>query len=237
MSPTIIQKGFNSLKDNGVLFTLKVSLQWLSEKLDNLIMIRFDNKHGTNTAGYIGFQKLNQIDLVNRDNGHGYQGASKWIVKRSVNSLPINHDDYVFIDFGSGKGWVLLLASNFPFKKIIGIEISAMLHQVAEKNVLAYKGEKRKCNNIESLCMNVLDFDLPKEPLVCFLFNPFPKEVIRSLLDKIEKSLLESPRPVWIIYENPAFRSVLDKCQFSKLRARMKFPLIKQWNYVIYSSQ
>ena len=200
-------------------------------------MLRFDTKYGTETAGYIGWEDLRKIEIVNQDKGHGYQGASKGALERSLKSLAINYEEYVFLDFGSGKGWGLLLASHFPFKKIIGIELFEMLHRVAEKNVTGYKGSKRKCYNIDCFCMNVLEFELPKYPLVCFLFNPFQKDMIRQLLEKISTSVLESPRPVMIIYQNPRFISIFDECQLLIRRKMVKIPFIGQLNYAIYSSK
>jgi len=46
-----------------------------------------------------------------------------------LEKLSINHSEFTFIDFGSGKGRVLFLASEYPYKKIIGVELARMLHE------------------------------------------------------------------------------------------------------------
>jgi len=46
--------------------------------------------------------------------------------------------DFTFIDLGSGKGRVLLMASDYPFKRIIGVEFMPELHRAAQENVREY---------------------------------------------------------------------------------------------------
>ena len=53
--------------------------------------------------------------------------------RKVLASLQIAFHDYTFIDFGSGKGRALLLASEFPFKRIIGLEFSPELHGTQKK--------------------------------------------------------------------------------------------------------
>src|SRR5690242_5062036 len=38
--------------------------------------------------------------------------------------------DFTFIDLGSGKGRTLLMASDYPFRAIIGVELLPALHQI-----------------------------------------------------------------------------------------------------------
>ena len=46
--------------------------------------------------------------------------------------------DFVFIDLGSGKGRTLLMASDYPFRRIIGVELLPALHQAAQDNLGKY---------------------------------------------------------------------------------------------------
>ena len=58
----------------------------------------------------------------------------------TMSGLGIVFQDLTFIDVGSGKGRVLLMAADYPFRRILGIELLADLHQVAQANIQAYKG-------------------------------------------------------------------------------------------------
>jgi len=43
--------------------------------------------------------------------------------------------DFIFIDLGSGKGRTLLMASDYPFRRIVGVELLLALHQIAQENL------------------------------------------------------------------------------------------------------
>src|SRR5688572_3166400 len=60
---------------------------------------------------------------------------SPWLALKRV--LPKNEvgPDDVFIDFGCGKGRVVLQAAMYPFRKVIGVELSTELCDVARRNV------------------------------------------------------------------------------------------------------
>jgi hypothetical protein len=49
----------------------------------------------------------------------------------------------------------------------------------------------------------------PETPLVLYLFNPLPEAGLRRVIRNLEQSLEQSPRPVWMVYHNPAMDSVL----------------------------
>src|SRR5579864_7137056 len=59
--------------------------------------------------------------------------------------------DFTFIDLGSGKGRVLLMASDYPFKRIIGVEFMLELHRVAQKNIAGYSSDRQQCRQIETI--------------------------------------------------------------------------------------
>src|ERR1700676_2771797 len=81
--------------------------------------------------------------------------------------------DFVFIDLGSGKGRTLLMASDYPFRRIIGVELLPALHLAAEENIGKYRSESQKCFALESVCADATAFAFPAEPIVLYLFNPF----------------------------------------------------------------
>ncbi len=123
-------------------------------------------------------------------------------------ALPVPPERFIFIDLGSGKGRTLLMASDYPFRRIIGLELLEELHQIAQQNIARYRGPAQKCFDIESLSGDARDSSLPVEPTVLYLFNPFPEHVMRAVLISLEQSVAAYPREVYIIYHNPAHESV-----------------------------
>jgi hypothetical protein len=119
--------------------------------------------------------------------------------------------DSVFIDLGSGKGRTLLMASDYPFRRIVGVEILPALHLAAQENIGKYRSESQKCFVLESVCADATAFAFPDEPIVLYLFNPFPEAGLRRMIATLERSLQEHPRAVYVLYHNPALEHVLSE--------------------------
>src|ERR1700722_1655110 len=117
--------------------------------------------------------------------------------------------EFTFIDLGSGKGRTLLLASDYPFRRIVGVELLPALHHIAQDNLQKYHSESEKCFALESICENATAFAFPAEPTVLYLFNPFPEAGLRRMLANLDQSLRENPRPVYVLYHNPLLDHVL----------------------------
>ena len=52
--------------------------------------------------------------------------------------------DDVFVDYGSGMGRVLIIAGHEPFKRVIGVEMSEQLNEVAREN-LDHNRDRFRC--------------------------------------------------------------------------------------------
>jgi SAM-dependent methyltransferase len=79
-------------------------------------------------------------------------------------STNLNFGDFSFLDLGSGKGRTLLMASDYPFRRIVGIELIASLHQICLENLSCYKSESQKCFSLECFCADATSFPFPEGP-------------------------------------------------------------------------
>ena len=119
--------------------------------------------------------------------------------------------DFIFIDLGSGKGRTLLMASDYPFRRIVGVELLPALHQTAQENLSHYRSDSQKCFAVEAICGDATEFAFPAEPIVLYLFNPFPESGLTRMILNLEKSLREHPRAVYVLYHNPLLENVLSE--------------------------
>jgi SAM-dependent methyltransferase len=124
----------------------------------------------------------------------------------------VDFADFTFLDLGSGKGRTLLMAADYPFRQIIGVELLRSLHQIAQQNLARYKNESQRCFALESVWGDGPTFSLPLTPLVIYLFNPFPEPGLRRFLANLEDSLREHSRAVYLLYHNPLLEHVLLEC-------------------------
>ena len=140
--------------------------------------------------------------------------------------VPADLSEFIFIDLGSGKGRGLLLASEYPFREVIGAEVQPELHKIAQDNVARFNSSARKCNRISSFCMDARDFEFPLEPTVLYLFNPFPDYVLRDVMTKLRESLRVHPRQTYVIYNTPWEAHVLRDFPFlKKIHERENFQI------------
>jgi len=124
--------------------------------------------------------------------------------------------EFIFIDLGSGKGRTLLMASDYPFRRIVGVELLPALNFAARENLSKYQSEVQKCFVIESICGDASEFAFPAEATVLFLFNPFPESGLRRVIANLEQSLREHPRKVYVLYHNPLLEHVLGESHVVK---------------------
>jgi SAM-dependent methyltransferase len=111
--------------------------------------------------------------------------------------------NFTFIDLGSGKGRTLLMASDYPFRRIIGVELLPTLNLIAQENLSKYHNENQKCSTIESICADATEFTFPAEPTLLFLFNPFPEAGLQQVIANLGHSLHQNPREFLVLYHNP----------------------------------
>ncbi len=115
---------------------------------------------------------------------------------------------FTFIDFGSGKGRVLLMASEFAFGRIIGVELLPELHAVAVENARKYKAGAQ-AGRIQPWCGDARAFPIPPDPLVVYLNHPFPAPVLQTVLANLAASLRQHPRKLVLVYANPLLEDVV----------------------------
>src|SRR3954468_12805247 len=115
---------------------------------------------------------------------------------------------FTFVDVGSGKGRALLLAAEYPFPRIVGVELVPELHAIALANIQKWR-EKNGARAIESRIGDARDFEIPHGPLVVYLFNPLPEAALAGFMARLEESLRAAPRPMFLIYHNPILEKVV----------------------------
>lgn len=172
---------------------------------------RFDARFGTDTDRIVYPWRLQSLRARSTRGVHPYEATPAWLIRSILHSLPVELEDFEFVDFGSGKGRSLLVAAEFPFTKIAGIEISRELHEIARRNIQRYIAATRTDAKIDLHCMDATRYRFSREPVVLFLFNPFDETTLCEVVARLEESLREHPRDAVVIYVNPRFRRNIER--------------------------
>lgn len=241
---TLIPRFKRSLRDRGLMVSLCRSVLAPGRLLKEYRTARalrgtripseFDQSHGVNTEGeYGGWTYLSDLDIASPNwiEARDYAAIEPERFRRIMASLDIVWDEFTFVDYGSGKGRALLLASEFPFKRIVGLEFSPELHKIAETNIGLYHSESQKCRNIQSMNLDFVDFTLTNEPLTLFFFDPCRGRALEKTIQRIGQSLLTNPYPVFVAYVAPSgdVEQLFKSCGFSREHFRDV-----EWNFVVY---
>ena len=193
----------------------------------------FDAEHGLETSGLISGRELasgHAHDL----HSTAYYGIAPSIFKSAVArwaestaGARLGIEQYVFVDLGAGKGRAVLLASEYPFRAVVGVELNADLAAMAESNARRWQELHRARCEIGIVNQDATEFVWPAAPLLVFLFNPFGRPVLAKVLQNLKRQADRTGQPVDLLYINPEFGLVPD--HFSGLQ--------KLWTHRIEMSE
>lgn len=179
--------------------------QWFLQREER----NFDRRLGINTSGT---HWPSDLPPKLRSKFYEYTPSPPAHFSCLLSSLLLNLNDYIFVDIGSGKGKLLCVAAEFPFQRIIGIELSQGLHETATKNIAAYRSRTQKCSDIQSLCQDAGGYQFEDAKLILYFYNPFSEIVLFQVLENLKLSISKCPRDIVIIYYNPIHKYIFDQC-------------------------
>jgi len=136
-----------------------------------------------------------------KDAGYAYglYRPTSWVVLRELfRRLEVSPHD-VFLDVGSGMGRVVLMAARRPFKRVIGVEQNGDMTAIARRNVETARG-RFACRDVELVTADVLDWEVPADVSVVYVYCPFPEQVLEGFMERLLASIDRRPRTVRLIY-------------------------------------
>ncbi len=200
----------------------------------------FDRRFGTDTAGRVPAAQLGIADSAVREQAILYLPSPTRLTRWMLDNIGIEHRDFSFVDLGCGKGRVLLVASEYPFQRVVGVEISAELSGIARQNIGRYQPASRKCEALEIHTTDATTFDFPDTNLLVHLYHPFEPAITHAVLSHLQKSIQARPRRVVIAYllYTDAVHPVEEVfARFPWLRrTRYEQSVLGQYNWLFYSN-
>jgi SAM-dependent methyltransferase len=173
-----------------------------------------------------GDDDLRQVTVVGENASHAiaYIPTTPRTGRHILRNLPVTDvSSHTFIDIGSGKGRMLLLAAELPFRRVIGIEFASDLHALAQQNVKTYRNSNQACFQIEPVHIDATQYEFPLEPLLIYLFYPFDQSVMEPVIQNLDRSLAECPRDVILVYHNPVLSGVVETASHLRVCAQSTY--------------
>ena len=183
----------------------------------------FDVEHGVATGGLL-FAKKIRSGHSNDAQNTAYFGSQPsvfrtglhfWIAElRETGQHP---RDYTFVDIGCGKGRAVMLASELPFRQVIGIELSPEMVTVAQANLAQWDSRPHLCRDLSVLQADVLEFRLPDSPTLLYMYHPFEADLFGRWVESLRATLPTRTAPLYLLYANPLFEQMLRGLQHTHL--------------------
>jgi SAM-dependent methyltransferase len=180
----------------------------------------FDETWGTDTGGT---QELGSLQLDRERARHGvrYQASDADHLLAVLDDFGIDFPSYTFIDFGCGKGRIILSAARRPFRAVCGVEFSRELAAVARKNARIFREEVEIVSSVQVVSADAAEFQLPRGNLVVYFYNPFDGPVMAKVVANLEAAVKESEREVKAIYVDPRCVEIIDLSGYWRKETRL----------------
>lgn len=224
---------YRGLLNTGVCLLAHVLLRFKIPLLEDFRLNQPRDKiNGLDTDGILAPHELD-LPVESISSSRSYQRTQVYEFRYVLESLKLQYESYQFIDYGSGKGAIITTAAQYPFDSVTGIEISSQLHEIARKNIdVLYDRKLVACGNLISLPCNALDFRIPASPHVLYLYNPFSAEILKTVLEQLERTLTNVQKPSYLIYNRAVHANTISESKFFR---KISEPMGGYWK--VYSTQ
>jgi hypothetical protein len=202
----------------------------------------FDRRHKVDTGGLIYPEALAWGHEHDHESAGYYATApsmfheaiARWSTLLAGSRYALS--DYTLVDIGAGKGRVVMMASEYSFRAVVGVELNPGLVKIARRNVRKFvrkswnglPGIKSETSTprtttsprgprtwgapgLQIVKGDVLEFPLPDGPVVLFFFNSFEREMVRMWLERLVEAAATRTAPIDLIYVHPEHRELFQQ--------------------------
>jgi hypothetical protein len=162
----------------------------------------WDRRRGVQTVGNVVPEAFD-AGLPNRAHAQAYIPTSIWAFRRVMAALVragVRPPGFTMVDYGCGKGRVVVMGVEAGFRTVIGVEFHPELARLASENLRNYRDRRGVASVHQG---DATAFPIPPGPVVFFLYNPFTGPVLEAVADNIRRSFAEDPRPMYVAYQAP----------------------------------
>ncbi|HQI39722.1 MAG TPA: class I SAM-dependent methyltransferase [Ignavibacteriaceae bacterium] len=189
----ILKRTYNSIREKGLSRTYQSVISVIED-------FYFELKYGISTSKIVRREDLD-ISEKSKQHSEEYKPTRIRHFRLLIKSLDLPKDS-VFVDMGSGKGRVLLMASLNNFKRVTGVELSSQLCEIARENKAKFEKALGKQLPINIVNIDVLEYNVQNDENVFYFYNPFDNYIMERIIERIKQSLIDNPRKIWLIINN-----------------------------------
>jgi len=163
--------------------------------------LKGEKKYGINTTSA---NNLSDFDIKGNQLSHAteYMPVNYFTIEHVLDHIPENAKQGTFLDIGCGKGRALCVAAAYGFTKLYGIDFAKQLIKQADQNLAATK-KRFSSLRYQLSWSDISALEIGKDVSTVFLFNPFDEVLMKNIIHKINSSLQQYPRELYVLYCSP----------------------------------
>ena len=170
---------------------------------------RFDADHGVVTEALVFLGDLDPEAIgPSIEHATHYEPTPVGDLERLLAHVPFALEPATFVDVGAGMGRAVLAAARYPFRQVVGIEISPALVAVARDNLAAFDRTSLVCKDVRLTHADAATYRFPRGDLVVYLYNPFDGALLARTIAALER---EPRANLAILYHTPVERDVIEE--------------------------
>jgi|ERR1017187_587308 SAM-dependent methyltransferase len=190
-----VRKTVRLLRDHGVPATAAI----IASVIEDLYIRAFDRFYGVHTSGYIRLA-CTSLEKNQVKRGHRYRAVNAWAFKRVINALKPSKE-FRFVDLGCGLGRACLIAADYGFRRVRGVEFVPEFCVKARANAEAFcSGAGKGRPPVEIRLEDAVNYTKNSDDDIVFLYNPFPVDVLKQVIENLLSDIPQRKRPALIIY-------------------------------------
>jgi SAM-dependent methyltransferase len=173
-----------------------------------------DRRYGMTTRGIV--RNEHTLRAKTRDgSANYYQAISLKGFRRVVDAAHVDPSTTTFVDLGAGRGRAVILAAHHGFRNVLGVELDPVLTEQARANLARWEARRGRSGlppvRVEIHTGDAVHVELPRTPVLLFLYNSFGPAPLRILLERVIAAHEAGPRPMTLCYFNPVHADVVEE--------------------------
>jgi SAM-dependent methyltransferase len=186
---------------------------------------RFDAVHGVTTEALVFLGELDPEAIgPSLEFATHYEPTPVAEAEALFDASPLRPEQATFVDVGAGMGRVVLLAARRPFRRVVGIEISPALVEIARDNIASAHGPQRAAKDVRIVAADAASFAFPRGDLVVYLYNPFRAPVLERMLTNLLAA--NDVREIVLLYHTAVEHETIDGAARFEVVADLGFGLV-----------
>lgn len=149
-----------------------------------LLLERWDRAHRVDTGGWLRLD-ANPAAGMEFKGGYDVVSTPPSVFRFVSRFFPCSRETCTYVDFGSGKGRTVLLASELGFKRSLGVDLADFACEVARRNVVSYRSRAAQRSACEIVNADATSYEIPAGDVVLFFNNPFGPDVWPAMAGRI----------------------------------------------------